>query len=141
MVLEINTSLIKKDMTVMQVRPSYSIVYQFKPILRLRKEQVHTKSDFVKFIKDLTTNWKDGDYFFRSQFGTFCYFTLNGKRVNLLKKSKITGKEYLCWEIFNPPVSKKTSVTKTVKKVVAKKTVTKKVTVKKTTVKKVASKK
>lgn len=116
-----------KDLTVMQVRPNYSIVYQFKPRLRLRQENVDTKSVFVKFIKNLTLNWKDGEYFFRSPTGTFCYFVLTGRRVSLFKKSKITGKEYLCWDYFGEEKKKvRKKVKKKVKKV-KKKTVKKKV--------------
>ena len=88
------------DMTVMQVRQNYSIVYQFKPALRINGNVVKTKKDFISYIKDVTINWKDGDYFLRCEHGTFCYFTLNGKRVKLLKTSGATGKEYLCWSLF-----------------------------------------
>ena|SRR3989344_3467648 len=85
--------------TVMQVRPNYSIVYQFRPTLRLEKKQVKSQKLFVDFVRDLTTNWKDGDYFFKSEKGTFAYFTLKGNKVKLLKKSKL-GNEYLCWQYF-----------------------------------------
>ena len=87
----------------MQVRPNYSIVYQFRPVLKLEKQNVETKQDFVKHIKEVTQTWKDGDYFLRCSKGTFCYMTLNGRRVSLMKKSKATGKEYLCWEYFCAP--------------------------------------
>lgn len=89
-----------EHMNVMQVRPNYSIVYQFKPTVRIDKRHVRSRRDFVDFIKGVTTTWKDGDYFIRCSKGTFCYFTLNGRRVKLLKKSK-TGKDYLCWQYFN----------------------------------------
>ena len=84
-------------MMVMQVRPNYSIQYQFKPFLKLTQGECPTKKEFVKYIKGLTGNWKDGDYFIRSHKGTFAYFTLNGNRVKLHKKSERTGTEYLCW--------------------------------------------
>ena len=92
-------------LTVMQVRSNYSIVYQFKPTLRLDKRSVKSQQDFLKYLKDLTGNWKDGDYFFRSPKGTFAYFNLNGPKIKLLKKSKI-GKEYLCWQFFSPEKKK-----------------------------------
>lgn len=93
--------ILEEKLTVMQVRSHYSIVYQFKPQLRLDKKDVKTQQDFVKFIKELTTNWKDGDYFLKAPQGTFAYFNLNGKRVKLLKKNRF-GKEYLCWGYFQP---------------------------------------
>ena len=86
-------------LTVMQVRMNYSTVYPFKPMLKLDKEALRSKKDFVRFIKDLTTNWKEGEYFLRSGDGTFAYFTLAGKSVKLLKKSR-KGKDYLCWSHF-----------------------------------------
>jgi len=90
--------VIGKEMTVMQVRPNYSIVYQFKPNLRVEKKHVRTRDHFVGFLKDTTLNWKSGDYFLRSEKGSFAYFSVNGRRIKLLKKSKVTGKEYLCWQ-------------------------------------------
>ena len=72
-------------MTVMQVRSNYSIVYQFKPTLRLEKKQVKTQQDFVKYLKELTNNWKDGDYFFKTTQGTFAYFNINGNKISLVK--------------------------------------------------------
>jgi len=53
-------------MTVMQVRPNYSIVYQFKPTLKLEKRHVKTQKHFITHIKELSTNWKDGSYFLKS---------------------------------------------------------------------------
>ncbi len=84
---------------VMQVRPNYSILYQFKPTLKVDKRHVKSQQDFVKFIRDLTMNWKDGDYFLKSTQGTFAYFTLTEKKVRLQRKSRL-GKEYLCWQFF-----------------------------------------
>ncbi len=95
--------VIESKMTVMQVRPNYSIVYQFKPSLKLEKEHVKTQKDFVGFIRGISTNWKDGDYFLKSEQGTFAYFALTGNKVKLLKKSKL-GKEYLCWQYFGTPM-------------------------------------
>ncbi len=92
--------VLNDKMTVMQVRPNYSIVYQFKPTIKLEKSHVRTQKDFVKFIKGTSENWKDGDYFFKCQQGTFAYFNLNGSKVKVAKKSKITGKEYICWQFF-----------------------------------------
>ncbi len=86
-------------MTVMQVRSNYSIVYQFKPTLKLEKKCVKTQQEFVKFLRGLTGNWKDGDYFFKTTKGTFAYFNLNGNKIKLLKKSRL-GREYLCWQYF-----------------------------------------
>lgn len=87
-------------MTVMQVRPNYSIVYQFKPTLKLEKPHVKTQKDFIKFIKSTSENWKDGDYFLKCSQGTFAYFTIAGSKIKVSKKSKTTGKEYLCWQFF-----------------------------------------
>ena len=86
-------------MTVMQVWSNYSIVYQFKPTLKLEKKCVKTQQEFVKFLRGLTGNWKDGDYFFKTTKGTFAYFNLNGNKIKLLKKSRL-GREYLCWQYF-----------------------------------------
>jgi len=86
-------------LTVMQVRPNYSIVYQFKPTLKLEKKHVKTQKHFTDFLKLQASNWKDGDYFLKSTKGTFAYFSINGNRVKLSKKSRI-GKEYLCWQYF-----------------------------------------
>ncbi len=94
-------------MMVMQVRPNYSIQYQFKPFIKPSQEECKTKKEFTKFIKELTKNWKDGEYFFRSNQGTFAYFTLNGNRVKLHKKSQRTGNEYLCWQYFQEEPKKK----------------------------------
>ncbi len=91
--------VLNDKMTVMQVRPHYSIVYQFKPILKLEKKHVKTQDHFTSFIKDISGNWKDGDYFLKCSQGTFAYFTLNGNRIKLNKKSKL-GREYLCWQYF-----------------------------------------
>src|SRR3989338_10152126 len=97
-------------MTVMQVRPNYSIVYQFKPLLKVEKRHVRTQKHFLSFIKETSTNWKDGEYFLKSPIGTFAYFSLNGSRIKLMKKSKM-GKEYLCWQFFGPGNSgKKVSI-------------------------------
>ena len=86
-------------MTVMQVRSNYSIIYQFKPTLKIDKKYVKTQQEFVRYLRDLTGNWKDGDYFFKTLKGTFVYFTLNGEKIKLLKKSRL-GREYLCWQYF-----------------------------------------
>lgn len=93
--------VLNDKMTVMQVRPNYSIVYQFKPLVKLDKRHVKSQKNFTDYIKEISTNWKDGDYFFKTQKGTFAYFNLNGPRIRLLKKSKM-GKEYLCWQFFGP---------------------------------------
>jgi hypothetical protein len=92
--------VVGKDLTVMQVRPNYSIVYQFKPTIRFEKKHLRTKDNFIGYLKDTTLNWKTGDYFIKCDKGSFCYFSLNGRSVKLLKKSKITGKDYLCWQYF-----------------------------------------
>ena len=98
--------VLNEKMVVMQVRPNYSIVYQFKPQLKIEPSFVNTKKDFVRYIKDLTTNWKDGAYFFKTSKGTFTYFNIEGRRVKLLKKSRL-GKEYLCWQYFTDIKKKK----------------------------------
>ena len=101
--------VLDEKMTVMQVRPNYSIVYQFKPTVKLEKRHVKTQKDFVSFIKGMSTNWKDGDYFLKNQGGTFAYFTIDEQKIKLQRKSRI-GKEYLCWQYFvngNGKVSKK----------------------------------
>ncbi len=91
--------VLSKALTVMQVRPNYSTVYPFKPALKLRGVEMETRKDFIKYLKTLTVNWKDGCYFLRGEDGTFAYFTLKGRSVKLSKKSK-AGKEYLCWSQF-----------------------------------------
>ncbi len=95
-------------MTVMQVRPNYSIVYQFKPTLKLEKRVVKSQKDFMDYIKSLSTNWKEGDYFLKCSKGTFAYFNLQGSKVKLFKKSR-TGRDYICWDYFGPgDIGKKT---------------------------------
>ena len=91
--------VLNDKMVVMQVRPHYSIVYQFKPQIKLEKKHVKTQDGFKKFIREMSTNWKDGDYFFKCSQGTFAYFNLKGNRVKINKKSRI-GKEYICWQYF-----------------------------------------
>ena len=91
--------VLDEKMTVMQVRQNYSIVYQFKPTLKLEKQDVKTQKDFVKYLKGLTTNWKGGDYFFKAPQGTFAYFNLDEGKIKLSRKSRL-GKEYLCWQYF-----------------------------------------
>ena len=93
-----------EKMTVMQVRPNYSIVYQFKPLVKIEKRHVKSQKHFVGFVREIAANWKDGDYFLKCPKGTFAYFTLVGSKVKLLKKSK-AGKEYLCWQFFGPPTT------------------------------------
>ena len=107
-------------MTVMQVRPLYSTVYPFKPSLKLEEQHVQSKREFLRFVKGVTTNWKDGDYFLRNTQGTFAYFCLEGNRIKLMKKSK-TGKEYMCWNYFKPDIEEKPIIRKIVKKTVKKK--------------------
>lgn len=92
--------VLNDKMTVMQVRPNYSIVYQFKPQVKIDRRHVKSQKHFVGFIKEISTNWKSGDYFFKTHKGTFAYFTINGSRV-ALRKSKL-GKDYLCWQFFRP---------------------------------------
>lgn len=91
--------VIDQKMTVMQVRPNYSIVYQFKPLIKIDKKYVKSQKHFVGFVKEVATNWKDGDYFFKTNKGTFAYFNINGNRIKLYKKSRL-GREYLCWQYF-----------------------------------------
>lgn len=88
------------SLTVMQVRPNYSTVYPFKPVLKISDDALKSKKEFLRYIKDLTTNWKEGDYFLRGTDGTFAYFTLKGRSVKLQKKSS-KGKEYICWSYFS----------------------------------------
>ena len=117
---------IEDKMTVMQVRPTYSIVYQFKPQLRLEDSHIRSEKELVGFIKEVSGNWRDGDYFFRCSQGTFAYFSLNGKRVKLSRKSRL-GKEYLCWQYFSAPKKESTKKVVKVKATVAHKRVDKKV--------------
>ncbi len=85
-------------MTVMQVRPNYSIVYQFKPQLKVNDCHVEDKKSFLKFLRE-SANWKDGDYFLKCSKGTFAFFAVKERRVKLVKKS-VKGKSYLCWDYF-----------------------------------------
>ncbi len=98
-------------MTVMQVRPNYSIVYQFKPLLKVDKKYLKSQKHFISYIKEIALNWKDGDYFLKTQQGTFAYFNLQGSKVKLLKKSK-AGKEYLCWQHFGTSFFKSLTTSK-----------------------------
>lgn len=109
--------------TVMQVRPLYSTVYPFKPNLKLESQHIQTKKDFVRFIKSVATNWKDGDYFLRNSQGTFAYFNLEGNKIRLMRKSK-TGREYMCWNFFKPDLEDEKEVKR--KGVLSKKKVLKK---------------
>jgi len=88
-----------EKMTIMQVRPHYSIIYQFKPQIKVEKGIGSDQKEFVRFVKDISGNWKDGDYFFKCSKGTFCYFTLVGNKIKLARKSKL-GREYICWQYF-----------------------------------------
>lgn len=110
-----STMAFEDKLTVMQVRPNYSIVYQFKPSLKLEKRHVKTQKHFTDFIKEQAANWKDGDYFLKANTGTFAYFNLNGSKIRLLKKSKL-GKEYLCWQYFISTDRGNSKLTATVKK-------------------------
>ena len=96
-------------MIVMQVRPNYSIIYQFKPELKIEEEYIKDKKElnrksllyyipFIKFLKH-SANWKTGKYFLKCSKGTFASFEVEGKNIKLLKKST-KGKDYLCWNIF-----------------------------------------
>jgi len=82
----------------MQVRPNYSIIYQFKPELKIEEEYIKDKKEFIKFLKH-SANWKTGKYFLKCSKGTFASFEVEGKNIKLLKKST-KGKDYLCWNIF-----------------------------------------
>ena len=108
--------VLHEKMTVMQVRPAYSTVYQFKPYLKFSDDHVKSKRDFVRFLKSVSENWKEGDYFFRCSQGTFAYVTLDGARINVLRKSPRNGREYLCWQYFASPPETKTTNKKSSKK-------------------------
>ena len=89
-----------EKLQVMQVRPNYSILYQFRPEIKIEKNYVKTHKNFVRYIQSLSTNWKPGAYFLKHSKGTFAYFTIKRGHVKLFKKSKL-GKEYLCWQYFD----------------------------------------
>ncbi len=93
-------SLIKEVMEIMQVREGYSIRYRFKPFLTILNKDLRNKNNFLRYLKQQTSNWKSGDYFMRGKNGTFAYFQLDGNKIRLQKSSN-SGKRYLCWESFN----------------------------------------
>ncbi len=89
----------KETMEVMQVREGYSIRYRFKPFLTLINRDLKNKDNFLRYLKQQTSNWKSGDYFIKCKDGTFAYFNLEGNRITLQKSSN-AGRKYLCWDSF-----------------------------------------
>lgn len=81
----------------MQVKQGYSEVYMYKPTLVITPRHLKNKKAFLDFLKETSSTWKDGKYFFRSEEGTFAYFDLRESRINLRRVSN-TGKKDLVWE-------------------------------------------
>lgn len=89
----------RETMEVMQVREGYSIRYRFKPFLTVIGKDLRNKDNFMKYLKQQTSNWKSGNYFIKNKNGTFAYFNIEGNKIKLQKISS-SGKKYLCWESF-----------------------------------------
>lgn len=88
-----------KQMSIMQVKSGYSELYRYKPHLKIPKNKTRTKKDFVNYLRELTIDWKEGNYFITSEEGTFAYFNLRDGKVEL-KRTSNTGRKYLCWDRF-----------------------------------------
>ena len=88
-----------KPMAIMQVKTGYSELYRYKPYLKIPTRSIRTKREFVEYLRELTIDWKEGDYFLRSDEGTFAYFNLRNGKIEL-KRTSLTGRRYLCWERF-----------------------------------------
>jgi len=89
--------ILNKPMMVMEVRPEFSIQYKANPKLKLRPEHLKTKTEFQKFLKKTTKNWKQGNYFLRSQIGPFAGFDIKKGGKLTLKKEAKNNIPYLCW--------------------------------------------
>ena len=90
--------VVGEKMTVMQVRPAYSIIYQFKPQLKIDEICLKDRRTFISFLKE-SASWKDWEYFLKCSKGTFAFFVVDGRKIVLVKRS-IKGKNYLCWDYF-----------------------------------------
>jgi hypothetical protein len=90
-----------KPMIVMQVRPEFSVQYKASPKIKFKKEHLISRKEFVEFLSKASKNWKEGNYFLRSDLGPFAAFDVNrGKRINLHKENK-NNVPYLCWSILS----------------------------------------
>ena len=94
-----NMSTLTKQMAIMQVKSGYSELYRYKPYLKIPKNKIKSKKEFVNYLRELTLDWKEGDYFIRNDEGTFAYFNIREGRIELRRTSN-SGKRYLCWEKF-----------------------------------------
>jgi len=88
-----------KPMAIMQVKMGYSELYRYKPYLKIPTRSIRSKREFVDYLRELTIDWKEGNYFLRSDEGTFAYFNLRNGKVEL-KKASNNGRKYLCWDRF-----------------------------------------
>ncbi|MSR86431.1 hypothetical protein EXS74_03475 [Candidatus Woesearchaeota archaeon] len=92
--------LIEKPMLVMQIRPEFSIIYKANPKLKLKIEYLKTKREFTDYLTKTTKNWKEGEYFLRSNLGPFAGFHVKkGAKVTLFKENK-NKVPYLCWALL-----------------------------------------
>lgn len=93
----LNMAKLSRELTVMQVKQGYSEVYMYKPTLVVTPKHLKSKKTFLSFLRDTTSNWKDGKYFFRNNEGTFAYFYLRDGKITLRRVSN-TGRRDLIWE-------------------------------------------
>jgi len=94
---EYNPEVYEEPMIVMQVRPEFSIQYKASPKIKFRKEHLKTKKDFIEHLSRISKNWKEGEYYLRSNQGPFASFVVKrGRKVNLIKEAK-NRIPYLCW--------------------------------------------
>jgi hypothetical protein len=91
---------VNKPMIVMQVRPEFSVQYKASPKIKFKKNHFSSRKDFVEFLTKTSKNWKEGNYFLRSDLGPFAAFDVTrGKRISLHKENK-NSVPYLCWSIL-----------------------------------------
>jgi hypothetical protein len=89
--------ILKKPMMVMEMRPEFSIQYKANPKLKLKIEDLKTKKSFQSFLSKTAKNWKQGNYFLRSDVGPFAGFNLKKGGKVTLKKETNNSTPYLCW--------------------------------------------
>lgn len=91
---------VNKEMIVMQVRPEFSIQYKASPKIKFKEEHLENKKNLTEFLSKITKNWKDGQYFVRSDIGPFAGFQIKkGSKIKLLKENQ-NRNPYLCWGLI-----------------------------------------
>jgi len=96
----VTEKFIGKPMMVMQMRTEFSIQYKASPKIKFKEEHLKTKKDFVEFLSKTSKNWKEGNYFLRSELGPFAGFIVKKGGKVKLNKENIHNCPYLCWSIF-----------------------------------------